>query len=191
MSEINSFIELLNNMSNVYENNLKKSCVSYNKLIFKRFLNYYIISIKNKKLVSFSEIINYLNNIEKNTINTKYIQNNDIDFFNKFLLNNIINTNNSDLIEFILIYNIKEKITSKTIFLQFINDIKHLLVIDNFDIDSLKKIDDFYDNYESLLCTIMKQSENLSGPFIDVYKLNSNKINEINNILENYKIKKK
>jgi hypothetical protein len=191
MSKINSFIELLNNMSNVYDNNLKKSSISYNKLIFKRFLNYYIISIKNKKLVSFSEIINYLNNIEKNTINTKYIQNNDIDFFNNFLLNNIINTNNSDLIEFILIYNIKEKITSKTIFLQFINDIKHLLVIDNFDIDSLKKIDDFYDNYESLLCTIMKQSENLSGPFIDVYKLNSNKINEINNILENYKIKKK
>jgi len=191
MSKINSFIELLNNMSNVYDNNLKKSSISYNKLIFKRFLNYYIISIKNKKLVSFSEIINYLNNIEKNTINTKYIQNNDIDFFNKFLLNNIINTNNSDLIEFILIYNIKEKITSKTIFLQFINDIKHLLVIDNFDIDSLKKIDDFYDNYESLLCTIMKQSENFSGPFLDVYKLDNNKINEINNILDNYKIKKK
>jgi hypothetical protein len=190
MSKIDSFIELLNNMSNVYDNNQKKSSISYNKLIFKRFLNYYIISIKNKKLVSFSEIINYLNN-EKNTINTKYIQNNDIDFFNNFLLNNIINTNNSDLIEFILINNIKEKITTKTIFVQFINDIKNLLVIDNFDIDSLKKIDDFYDNYESLLCTIMKQSENLNGPFVDVYKLNSNKIKEINNILDNYKIKKK
>jgi hypothetical protein len=37
----------------------------------------------------------------------------------------------------------------------------------------------------------MKQSENFSGPFVDVYKLNSNKIKEINNILENYKIKKK
>ena len=87
--------------------------------------------------------------------------------------------------------NIKEKITNKTIFSQFINDIKHLFVIDNIDIESLKKIDDFFDNYESLLCTIMKQSENFSGPFVDVYKLNSNKIKEINNILENYKIKKK
>jgi hypothetical protein len=185
MSEINSFIELLNNMSNVYENNLKKSCVSYNKLIFKRFLNYYIIIIKNKKLISFLEISNHLNNTD---INTKYIQNNDIDFFNNFILNNIINTNNPDLNEFILINNIKEKITNKTLFLQFINDIKHLIVI---DIESLKKIDDFYDNYESLLCTIMKQSENFSGPFVDVYKLDNNKINEINNILENYKIKKK
>jgi hypothetical protein len=190
MSEINSFIELLNNMSNVYDNNLKKSCISYNKLILKRFLNYYIIIIKNKNLVSFLEIINHLNNIEKN-INIKYIQNNDIDFFNNFVLNNIINTNNPDLNEFILINNIKEKITTKTIFLQFINDIKHLIVIDNIDIESLKKIDDFFDNYESLLCSIMKQSENFSGPFVDVYKLDNNKIKEINNILENYKIKKK
>jgi hypothetical protein len=190
MSEINSFIELLNNMSNVYENNLKKSCISYNKLIFKRFLNYYIIIIKNKKLISFLEIINHLNNIEKN-INTKYIENNDIDFFNNFISNNITNTNKPDLNEFILINNIKEKISNKTIFLQFINDIKHLIVIDNFDIESLKKIDDFYDNYESILCTTMKQSENFSGPFVDVYKLDNNKINEINNILENYKIKKK
>jgi len=190
MSEINSFIELLNNMSNIYDNNLKKSCINYNKLIFKRFLNYYIIIIKNKKLVSFSEITNHLNNKEIN-INTKYIQNNDIDFFNNFVLNNIINTNNPDLNEFILINNIKEKIINKTIFLQFINDIKHFIVIDNFDIESLKKIDDFYDNYESLLCDIMKQSENFSGPFVDVYKLDNNKINEINNILENYKIKKK
>lgn len=190
MSEINSFIELLNNMSNVYDNNQKKSCISYNKLIFKRFLNFYIIIIKNKNLVSFLEIINHLNNIKKN-INIKYIQNNDIDFFNNFISNNITNTNNQDLNEFILINNIKEKITNKTIFSQFINDIKHLIVIDNFDIDSLKKIDDFFDIYESLLCTIMKQSENFSGPFVDVYKLDTNKIKEINNILENYKIKKK
>jgi len=190
MSKIDSFIELLNNMSNVYDNNQKKSCINYNKLIFKRFLNYYIIIIKNKKLVSFSEISNHLNNIEIN-INTKYIQNNDIDFFNNFVLNSIISTNKSDLNEFILINNIKEKITNKTIFSQFINDIKHLFIIDNIDIESLKKIDDFFDNYESLLCTIMKQSENFSGPFLDVYKLDNNKINEINNILDNYKIKKK
>jgi hypothetical protein len=52
-------------------------------------------------------------------------------------------------------------------------------------------VDDFFDNYESLLCSIMKQSENFSGPFVDVYKLDNNKIKEINNILENYKIKKK
>lgn len=192
MSKIDSFIELLNNMSNVYDSNLKKSCISYNKLIFKRFLNYYIIIIKNKKLISFLEISNHLNNTEINiNTNTKYIQNNDIDFFNNFVLNNITNTNNTDLNEFILINNIKEKITNKTIFSQFINDIKHLIVIDNFDIETLKKIDDFFDNYESLLCTIMKQCENLSGPFVDVYKLDSNKIKEINNILENYKIKKK
>ena len=192
MSKIDSFIELLNNMSNVYDSNLKKSCISYNKLIFKRFLNYYIIIIKNKKLISFLEISNHLNNTEINiNTNTKYIQNNDIDFFNNFVLNSITNTNNSDLNEFILINNIKEKITTKTLFLQFINDIKQFIVIDNFDIDSLKKIDDFFDNYESLLCTIMKQSENFSGPFVDVYKLDSNKIKEINNILENYKIKKK
>ena len=188
MSEINSFIELLNNMSNVYDNNLKKSCISYNKLIFKRFLNYYIIIIKNKKLISFSEISNHLNNT---VINTKYIQNNDINFFNNFASNNITNTNNPDLNEFILINNIKEKITTKTTFLQFINDIKHILVINNFDIESLKKIYDFFDNYESLLCTIMKQSETFSGPFVDVYKFDNNKIKEINNILENYKIKKK
>lgn len=188
MSKIDSFIELLNNMSNVYDSNLKKSCISYNKLIFKRFLNYYIIIIKNKKIISFSELSNHLNNTE---INTKYIQNNDIDFFNNFVLNSITSTNNPDLNEFILINNIKEKITTKTTFSQFINDIKHLFVIDNFDIESLKKIDDFFDNYESLLCTIMKQSENFSGPFVDVYKLYSNKIKEINNILENYKIKKK
>ena len=188
MSKIDSFIELLNNMSNVYDSNLKKSCISYNKLIFKRFLNYYIIIIKNKKLISFLEILNHLNNIE---INTKYIENNDIDFFNNFVSNNITNTNKADLNEFILINNIKEKITNKTIFSQFINDIKHLIVIDNIDIESLKKIDDFFDNYESLLCTVMKQSEKLSGPFVDVYKLDNNKMQEINNILDNYKIKKK
>jgi hypothetical protein len=186
MSEINSFIKLIDNMSNTYDTNAKKTCVSYNKLILKRFINYYIIILKNKAFVSFVEIKNHLNNIE---INTKYINNNDIDFFNNFISNNITVTNNTDLNEFVLINSIKEKISNKGIFTQFINDIKHLLVID--DIESLKKIDDFFDNYESLLCTVLKQSENFCGPFVDVYKVDNNKIKEINEILENYKTKKK
>jgi len=186
MSENNSFIKLIDNMSNTYDTNAKKTCVSYNKLILKRFINYYIIIFKNKAFVSFVEIKNHLNNIE---INTKYINNNDIDFFNNFILNNTTLTNNTDLNEFLLINSIKEKITNKGIFTQFINDIKHLLVID--DIESLKKIDDFFDNYESLLCTVLKQSESFIGPFVDVYKVDNNKIKEINDILENYKTKKK
>ena len=64
-----------------------------------------------------------------------------------------------------------------------------MLVID--DIDSLKKIDDFFDNYETLLCNVLKQSESFSGPFVDVYIVDNNKILEINQILENYKTKKK
>ena len=186
MSENNSFIKLIDNMSNAYDTNAKKTCVSYNKLILKRFINYYIIIFKNKAFISFVEIKNHLNNID---INTKYINNNDIDFFNNFILNNTTLTNNTDLNEFLLINSIKEKITNKGIFTQFINDIKHLLVID--DIESLKKIDDFFDNYESLLCTVLKQSESFIGPFVDVYKVDINKVKEINDILENYKTKKK
>jgi hypothetical protein len=186
MSEIKSLIQLINNMSNAYDINTKKTVISYNKLILKRFINYYIIIFKNRELVSFLEILNHINNID---INTKYINNDDIDFFNNFVSNNIIVTNNTDLNEFLLINNIKEKITNKTMFTQFMNDIKHLLVID--DIESLKKIDDFFDNYESLLCSALKQSESFSGPFVDVYKVDNNKIKEINDILENYKIKKK
>ena len=188
MSEIKSFIQLINNMSNAYDINTKKTFISYNKLILKRFINYYIIMLKNKKLASFLEILNHFNNIDIN-INTKHINNNDIDFFNNFISNNITVTNNTNLNEFLLINNIKEKITNKNIFTQFINDIKHLLVID--DIESLKKIDDFFDNYESLLCTTLKQGESFSGPFVDVYKVDNNKIKEINDILENYKTKKK
>jgi hypothetical protein len=186
MSEIKSLIELLDNMSNVYDNNTKKTLLSYNKLILKRFINYYIILLKNNKFVSFLEIKNHLSNFETNA---KYINNNDIDFFNNFVSNNITLTNNSNLNEFILINNIKEKITNKNAFLQFINDIKHLLVIE--DIETLKKLDDFFDNYELLLCNVLKQSENFSGPFIDVYKVDTNKILEINQILDNYKTKKK
>lgn len=186
MSEIKSLIELLDNMSNVYDNNTKKTLLSYNKLILKRFINYYIILLKSNKFVSFLEIKNYLSNIE---INTKYINNDDINFFNNFILNNTTLTNNKNLIEFLLINNIKEKITNKNIFLQFINDIKHLLVID--DIETLKKIDDFYDNYEKILCNVLKQSDNFSGPYVDVYTVNNNKIVEINQILDNYKTKKK
>ena len=174
MSENNSFIKLIDNMSNVYDTNAKKTFISYNKLILKRFINYYIIIFKNKAFVSFIEIKNYINNID---INTKHINSNDIDFFNNFISNNTTLTNNTDLNEFLLINNIKEKITNKGIFTQFINDIKHLLVID--DIESLKKIDDFFDNYESLLCTVLKQSESFSGPFVDVYKVDNNKIREL------------
>jgi len=186
MSETKSLIQLINNMSNAYDINTKKTCISYNKLILKRFINYYIIIFKNRKLVSFLEILNHFNNID---INAKHINNNDIDFFNNFISNNATLTNNTDLNEFLLINNIKEKITNKNIFTQFINDIKHLLVID--DIETLKKIDDFFDNYESLLCNTLKQSESFSGPFVDVYKVDNNKIKEINDILENYKTKKK
>jgi hypothetical protein len=186
MSETKSLIQLINNMSNVYDINTKKTFISYNKLILKRFINYYIIIFKNRELLSFLEILNHFNNID---INTKHINNNDIDFFNNFISNNATLTNNTELNEFILINNIKEKITNKNIFTQFINDIKHLLVID--DIESLKKIDDFFDIYESLLCTVLKQSESFSGPFVDVYKVDNNKIKEINDILENYKTKKK
>jgi hypothetical protein len=186
MSEIKSLIQLINDMSNAYDINAKKTFVSYNKLILKRFINYYIIIFKNRAFVSFLEILNHINNID---INTKYINSDDIEFFNNFVSNNTTITNNTDLNEFILINNIKEKISNKTIFTQFINDIKHLLIID--DIESLKKIDDFFDNYESLLCTTLKQSENFSGPFVDVYKVDNNKMKEINDILENYKIKKK
>ena len=186
MSEINSFIELLENMSNTYDTNNKKTLLNYNKLILKRFINYYIIILKNRNFASFLEIKNHL---IKSTINTKYINNDDINFFNDFVSNNTKNTNNTNLNEFILINNIKEKITNKNTFSQFINDIKHLLSIDN--IESLKKIDDFFDNYETILCNVLKQSENFNGPYIDVYVLDSNKINEINQILENYKNKKK
>jgi len=186
MSETKSLIQLINNMSNVYDIKTKKTFISYNKLILKRFINYYIIIFKIRELLSFLEILNHFNNID---INTKHINNNDIDFFNNFISNNATLTNNTELNEFILINNIKEKITNKNIFTQFINDIKHLLVID--DIESLKKIDDFFDNYESLLCTVLKQSESFSGPFVDVYKVDNNKIKEINDILENYKTKKK
>jgi len=186
MSETKSLIQLINNMSNVYDINTKKTFISYNKLILKRFINYYIIIFKNRELLSFLDILNHFNNID---INTKHINNNDIDFFNNFISNNATLTNNTELNEFLLINNIKEKITNKNIFTQFINDIKHLLVID--DIESLKKIDDFFDNYESLLCTVLKQSESFSGPFVDVYKVDNNKIKEINDILENYKTKKK
>ena len=186
MSEIKSLIQLINNMSNAYDINTKKTFISYNKLILKRFINYYIIIFKNRELLSFLDILNHFNNID---INTKHINNNDIDFFNNFISNNATLTNNTELNEFLLINNIKEKITNKNIFTQFINDIKHLLVID--DIESLKKIDDFFDNYESLLCTVLKQSESFSGPFVDVYKVDNNKIKEINDILENYKTKKK
>jgi hypothetical protein len=188
MSEIKLLIQLINNMSNAYDINTKKNFISYNKLILKRFINYYIIIFKNRTFVSFLEIINHFNNIN---INTKHINNNDIDFFNNFITNNATLTNNTDLNEFLLINNIKEKINTKGIFTQFINDIKHLIVINNFDIESLKKIDDFFDNYESMLCTVFKQSESFSGPFIDVYKVDNNKIKEINDILENYKTKKK
>jgi glutamyl/glutaminyl-tRNA synthetase len=55
----------------------------------------------------------------------------------------------------------------------------------------LKKIDDFFDNYETILCNALKQSESFSGPFVDVYKVDNNKILEINQILDNYKTKKK
>jgi hypothetical protein len=71
-----------------------------NKLILKRFINYYIIIFKNRKLISFVEILNHFNNID---INTKYINNNDIDFFNNFISNNATLTNNTDLNEFLLI----------------------------------------------------------------------------------------
>jgi hypothetical protein len=184
MSETKSLIQLINNMSNAYDINTKKTLISYNKLILKRFINYYIIIFKNRELETFLDILNHLNNID---INTKHINN--IDFFNNFISNNATLTNNTELNEFLLINSIKEKITNKTIFTQFVNDIKHLLVID--DIESLKKIDDLFDNYESLLCTALKQSESFSGPFIDVYKVDNNKIKEINDILENYKTKKK
>jgi hypothetical protein len=186
MSEIESLIVLLDNMSKTYDNNTKKTLFSYNKLILKRFINYYIILLKNRKFVSFLEIKNHLSNFETNA---KYINNDDIVFFNNFISNNLTLTNNSNLNEFILISNIKEKITNKNAFLQFINDIKHILVID--DIDSLKKIDDFFDNYETILCNVLKQSDSFSGPFVDVYIVDNNKILEINQILENYKTKKK
>lgn len=186
MSETKSLIQLINNMSYAYDINTKKTLISYNKLILKRFINYYIIIFKNRALETFLEILDHINNID---INTKHINNNDIDFFNKFISNNATLVDNTDLNEFILINSIKEKIINKAIFTQFINDIKHLLIID--DIETLKKIDDFYDNYESLLCTALKQCESFSGPFIDVYKVDNNKIQEINYILENYNIKKK
>jgi hypothetical protein len=188
MSETEPLIQLINNMSNTYDTNTKKTLISYNKLILKRFINYYIIIFKNRALESFLEILDHINNIDIN-INTKHINNNDIDFFNNFVSNNATLVDNTDLNEFLLINSIKEKITNKAIFTQFINDIKHLLVID--DIESLKKIDDFFDNYESLLCTALKQCESFSGPFIDVYKVDNNKIQEINDILEYYKTKKK
>jgi hypothetical protein len=186
MSEINLFIELINNMSNIYDSNTKKTLTNYNKLIFKRFLNYYIIIFKNRNFASFNDIKKYLNN---NNINIKYVTNNDIEFYNNYILNNFIETNNNDLNEFILIHNIKEKITNKNLFIQFINDIKHLININ--DIENLKKLDDFFDNYESLLCTNLKQGETFKGPFIDIYKIDDSKFKEINQILENYKIKKK
>lgn len=186
MSETKSLIQLINNMSYAYDINTKKTLISYNKLILKRFINYYIIIFKNRALESFLEILDHINNID---INTKYINNNDIDFFNNFISNNATLVDNTDLNEFLLINSIKEKIINKAIFTQFINDIEHIIVID--DIESLKKIDDFYDNYESLLCTALKQCESFSGPFIDVYKVDNNKIQEINYILENYNIKKK
>lgn len=188
MSNIKTFIELIDNMNKMYDTQGKKTLQSYNKLIFKRFINYYSLLLKNKNLNTFIEIKNYLDENESN-INLKYINNNDINFFNDFVLNKINVIVNDNLYEFILINNIKDKITNKTAFVQFINDIKHLLEIE--DINSLKKLDDFFDNYESLLCNTYKQSENFKGPFIDVYKISSDKIKEINNILESYKTKKK
>jgi hypothetical protein len=188
MSNIKTFIESIDNMSKMYDTQSKKTVQSYNKLIFKRFINYYSLLLKNKNLNSFIEIKNYLNENESN-INLKYINNNDINFFNDFVLNKVNVIVNDNLYEFILINNIKDKITNKTAFVQFINDIKHLLEIE--DINSLKKLDDFFDNYENLLCNTYKQSENFKGPFIDVYKISSDKIKEINNILDSYKTKKK
>lgn len=186
MSEIKLFTELLKNMCNIYDNNTKKTLISYNKIIFKRFLNYYIILLKNNKLNSFLEIINHLKNIEPNI---KYITTEDILFFNNLITNNIILSNNIDLNEFILLNNIKEKITNKNIFSQFINDIKHILVNDH--IETFKKIDDFFDNYETILCKVLKKGENFNGPFFDVLQVDNNKIQEINKILDNYKTKKK
>jgi hypothetical protein len=188
MSEIKTFIELIDNMSKIYDCQTKKAITNYNRLIFKRFINYYSLLLKNKNLNSFNDIKKYLES-DSTIINTKYINDSDINFFENYLLNKYNLIMNDNLNEFILINNIKEKITNKNAFTQFINDIKHLITIE--DINSLKKIDDFYDNYENLLCTTYKQSENFKGPFFEIYKITPDKIKEINNILESYKTKKK